>query len=45
VQSAYRKRGYASALLKPMLSEFKKGDLSCFLDTQKEENMPLYSSP
>ena len=42
VNSIYRKRGYASALLKPMLSRFEKEGVYCFLDTQKEENIPLY---
>lgn len=42
VNPRFQKRGYASALLKPMLSRFENENSFCFLDTQKEENIPLY---
>ena len=42
VNPRFQKRGYASALLKPMLSKFENENSFCFLDTQKEENIPLY---
>ncbi len=42
VDPAYQGRGYASALLKPMLERIEREGLPCFLDTQAERNVSLY---
>lgn len=42
VAPRFQSKGYASALLKPMLSKFEKENAFCFLDTQREENIQLY---
>jgi len=42
VNPEHQKKGHGSILLRSMLSRFEKDKLSCFLDTQKKENIPLY---
>jgi ribosomal protein S18 acetylase RimI-like enzyme len=42
VEPAYQGRGYASALLKPMLERIDGEGLPCYVETQTEKNVPLY---
>jgi ribosomal protein S18 acetylase RimI-like enzyme len=35
-------RGYASQLIKPMLTRIDREQLQCYLDTKNEENVGLY---
>ncbi|MFX0000998.1 MAG: GNAT family N-acetyltransferase [Candidatus Hodarchaeota archaeon] len=38
----FKRKGYASRLIKPMLSRIKREQLPCYLDTNNEENVGLY---
>ncbi|MFX1417580.1 MAG: GNAT family N-acetyltransferase [Promethearchaeota archaeon] len=38
----FQGKGYASKLIKPMLSRIDKEQLQCYLDTNIEKNEPLY---
>lgn len=42
VKSMFQGRGYASALIKPMLTRIDQEYLSCFLETQNEKNVHIY---
>lgn len=42
VEPAYQGKGYASALLKPMLARIDSERLPCYLDTTEERNVSLY---
>ncbi len=42
VESAYRGRGYAGALLRPMLARMDEEGLPCYLTTSNPDNVPLY---
>jgi ribosomal protein S18 acetylase RimI-like enzyme len=42
VDPAYQGKGYAGALLKPMLARADRERVSCFLETQLEKNVALY---
>ena len=35
-------KGYAAALLRPMLARIDREQLPCYLDTEDEKNVPLY---
>ena len=42
VDTAYQGKGYASALIKPMLARIDSEHLPCYLETQKANNVSLY---
>ena len=42
VESLFYGRGYASALIKPMLTRIDREHLLCFLETQNEKNVQIY---
>ena len=42
VDPSYQGRGYASALIKPMLARVDQERLPCYLDTENERNVPIY---
>jgi len=42
VAPEFRGRGYASALIKPMLARIDKEHLPCYLETVNEKNVPVY---
>ncbi|MFW9901305.1 MAG: GNAT family N-acetyltransferase [Candidatus Thorarchaeota archaeon] len=42
VDPNFKGKGYASRLIKPMLSRIKREQLPCYLDTNNEENIGLY---
>ena len=42
VDPIYQGKGYASILLKPMFTRIDKENLPCYLETQKEKNIPMY---
>jgi len=42
VDPSYQGRGYASALIKPMLARIDRERLPCYLDTENERNVPIY---
>ena len=42
VDPLYQGRGYASALIKPMLARIDQERLPCYLDSQNEKNVPIY---
>jgi ribosomal protein S18 acetylase RimI-like enzyme len=42
VEPAYQGRGYASALLRPMLERIDREGLPCYIETQAEKNVALY---
>jgi len=42
VDPAYQGKGYAGNLLTPMLDRLDKQQMPCYLDTEKEENVPIY---
>ena len=42
VDPHFKGKGYASRLIKPMLSRIKREQLPCYLDTNNEENVGLY---
>jgi ribosomal protein S18 acetylase RimI-like enzyme len=42
VDPSYQGRGYASALIKPMLTRIDQERLPCYLDTENEINVPIY---
>ena len=42
VDPEFQGRGYASALIKPMLAQIDKEHLPCYLETANEKNVPVY---
>ena len=42
VDSQFQGRGYASRLLRPMLSRIDEEGLPCYLETLEEQNISLY---
>jgi len=42
VDPQYRDKGYAGMLVKPMLERFDRANEHCFLETNKEKNVPMY---
>jgi ribosomal protein S18 acetylase RimI-like enzyme len=42
VDPAYQGKGYASRLIRPMLSRLDRAGVSCYLVTQNERNVALY---
>jgi len=42
VDPQFQGRGYASKLLRPMLSRINEEGLPCYLETLEEQNVPLY---
>jgi len=42
VDPVFQGRGYASALIKPIISQLDRERLPCYLETQDEENIPIY---
>jgi GNAT superfamily N-acetyltransferase len=42
VDPEFQGKGYASLLLKGMLSQIDKERLPCYLETEKEENIQIY---
>jgi len=42
VDPKHQGKGYASALMRPMLDRIENKGLPCFLETQNESNVPLY---
>jgi ribosomal protein S18 acetylase RimI-like enzyme len=42
VDPRHQGKGYASALMKPMLDRIQSDGLPCFLETQNEKNVSLY---
>jgi ribosomal protein S18 acetylase RimI-like enzyme len=42
VDPKHQGKGYASALMRPMLDRIQDEGLPCFLETQNENNVPLY---
>jgi GNAT superfamily N-acetyltransferase len=42
VNPAYQGKGYASALLKPMLHKLDEAHLPCYLETQNMKNVAMY---
>jgi RimJ/RimL family protein N-acetyltransferase len=42
VDPEFQGRGYASALVKPMLARIDQERLPCYLDTLNEKNVPIY---
>jgi GNAT superfamily N-acetyltransferase len=42
IQPAYQGKGYAGALLRPMLTRAEREGLPCFLETQSAKNVTLY---
>ena len=44
VESMFQGKGYASALIKPMLTRIDQEYLPCFLETQNEKNVHIYQN-
>ena len=42
VDPKFQGKGYASALLRPMLARIDQEHLPCYLETETEKNVPLY---
>lgn len=42
VDPVFQGRGYASALIKPMLARIDQEHLHCYLEPQNEKNVPIY---
>ncbi len=42
IDPAFQGKGFASALLKPMLARMDTDQNSCYLETQNRENVPIY---
>lgn len=42
VDPTFQGKGYANALIKPMLTRIDKEHLSCYLETQDEKNISIY---
>jgi len=42
VDPMFQERGYASALIKPMLARVDEEHLPCYLETQNEKNISIY---
>jgi len=42
VDPPFQGRGYASALLKPMLGRIDREHLACYLETENQKNLPIY---
>ena len=42
VDPVFQGRGYASALIKPIISRLDRERLPCYLETQDEKNIPIY---
>jgi len=42
VDPEFQGRGYASALIKPMLARIDQDHLPCYLETNNEKNVPIY---
>lgn len=42
IDPAFQGRGYASALIKPMLARIDQEHLPCYLETNNEKNVPIY---
>jgi len=42
VDPVFQGKGYAGALLKPMLARIDTEHLPCYLETQNQKNVPIY---
>ncbi len=42
VKPEFQGKGFGSKLLKPMLERFDEEEITCFLETQTESNLPIY---
>ena len=42
VDAAFRGKGFASKLIKPVMKRLDNDGLSCYLETQNESNVPIY---
>ena len=42
VDPAYQRKGYAGVLINPMIARMDREQLPCYLETHKQENVPIF---